>query len=156
MKTVCILRSRFFVRRYRSSAGGLCARQAKSCDVWRKIYKQDACRLRGMNSRNTTNKADSISALLNRSGKLVSVYANLLSVTTETLELNLAVYESEQSIVRTDTYIVTCVNVCTTLSNQDVACENVLTVSTLNAKSLGLGITAVLCGTCTLFMSEIL
>jgi hypothetical protein len=45
-------------------------------------------------------------------------------------------------------------NGCTSLSNDNVARYNVLTVSLLNAKALGFTVTAVLCRTNTLFMSK--
>ncbi len=40
------------------------------------------------------------------------------------------------------------------LLDKDVAGEDMLTVRTLDAESLGFGITAVLCGTNTFFMSK--
>jgi hypothetical protein len=43
---------------------------------------------------------------------------------------------------------------CSSLSYEDVAGENCLTVSSLNAKALGFAVTTVLCGTDTLLMSK--
>jgi hypothetical protein len=43
---------------------------------------------------------------------------------------------------------------CSSLSNDNVAGNYVLTVSLLNAKALGFTVTAVLCRTNTLFMSK--
>ena len=83
-----------------------------------------------------------------------SVYAYLLAVTAETLELNCTVNHCEQCIVRTDTYTVTGMNVCTSLANQNIASLNELTVCSLYTQSFGLRITAVLCRTGTLLMSE--
>ena len=45
-------------------------------------------------------------------------------------------------------------NVCTSLTNDDIASLNELTLSSLNAESLSLRITAVLSRTNTLLMSE--
>ena len=87
---------------------------------------------------------------------LDGVNADLLAVTAHALETNLAVDESKQRVVRASAYVLARMNVGTALLNEDVASQNILTVSTLYAKSLGLGITAVLCRTCTLFMCEIL
>ena len=40
------------------------------------------------------------------------------------------------------------------MTDKDIACENELTVASLDAESLGLRITTVLCGTDTFFVSE--
>lgn len=84
------------------------------------------------------------------------VNADLLSVTTYALKLYLAVNEREQGIVGASAHIVSGVNVSAALSYENVAREDELTVSALNAKSLGLGIASILGGTHSLFMSEIL
>lgn len=88
--------------------------------------------------------------------KSVSVNAYLLSVATNTLKLYLAVNECEQGIIGASAHIVSGMNVSTALSYENVTRKNKLSVSALNAKSLGLGVTSVLCRTHSLFMSEIL
>ena len=62
--------------------------------------------------------------------------------------------DGKQGIIRTLANINTRVNLCTTLTNENVASRNNLTVRTLYAKALCLGITAVLSGTYALFMCE--
>lgn len=74
---------------------------------------------------------------------LSGVDADLLAVFAHTLKLNGTVDESKKSIIRTDTYIVTGMNLCTSLSYKDIACKNELTVRSLRAESLGFGITTV-------------
>ena len=89
--------------------------------------------------------------------KLVScVNANLLLISAEALELYSSINQSEQSVNRTLSYVVASVDMSASLSNEHDACGYYLHVSALNAKSLGLGITAVLGRTHTFFMSEIL
>jgi len=85
---------------------------------------------------------------------LVSVNANLLLAACHVLELNSAVNKSEESVVRADTNVSTGMNLGSALSYENVAGNNCLTVSSLNAKTLGLGITTVLSRTYALFMSE--
>ncbi len=86
--------------------------------------------------------------------KLVSVNANLLLAAGDVLELNLTVDKCEESIVRTDTYVSTGMNLRAALSYDDVAGNNCLTISLLNTKTLGLGITTVLSRTNALLVSE--
>ena len=74
---------------------------------------------------------------------LNGVNADLLAGLAVALKLNSTVYKSEESIIRADTYIVTGMNFCASLSYKDIACKNELTVSSLGAESLGFGITAV-------------
>jgi hypothetical protein len=85
---------------------------------------------------------------------LNSVNADLLLVAAHTLEADNTVDQSEQGIVGTTANTSTSVDVSAALTNQDVASGNGLTVSTLSAQTLRLGITAVLSGTYTLLMSE--
>ena len=82
------------------------------------------------------------------------VNRNLLTVTAETLEANNAVNLCEQGVIRTDADIYARMDVSAALANQNVACRYYLTISTLNAESLGFGVTTVLGGTYALFMSE--
>ena len=85
---------------------------------------------------------------------LGGVNRNLLTILAQTLKTHHAVSLGEQSIVSADTYVLAGVEVGAALAHQDVACQNELTVSALGAKALGLGITAVLGGAHTFFMSK--
>jgi len=85
---------------------------------------------------------------------LFSVYADASSAACDVFKLNLTVDESEQSIIGTAANIVAGMDVRTSLTKDDVAGDNVGTVSLLNAKTLGFAVTAVLSGTYTLLMSE--
>ena len=86
--------------------------------------------------------------------ELVSVYANLLLVLSLLLELNLTVDKSEEGVILTDTNVGTGMDSCSSLSYDNVAGNYCLTVSSLNAKTLGFAITAVLSRTNTLLMSK--
>jgi hypothetical protein len=59
-----------------------------------------------------------------------------------------------QSIILAEAYVLTRMDMGSALSVKDVASLNKLSVRSLSAKSLGLGITAVLSGTDTFLMSE--
>ena len=61
---------------------------------------------------------------------------------------------SIKSIVFAQTYIYTGMEVSAALANQNVACENELTISTLGAKTLRLRVTTVLGGAAALLMSK--
>ena len=67
---------------------------------------------------------------------------------------NDAIYESEQGVVFADTYVRAGMNFRTSLTNENVASENCLTVATLHAKSFRFAISTVVRGTGTFFMSE--
>lgn len=82
------------------------------------------------------------------------VYRNLLLVSALSLKSYNTVYSSEQGIITAATYVQTRMDLGSALSVQDVACQYELTISSLSAKSLGLGVSAVLGRTNTLFMSE--
>ena len=82
------------------------------------------------------------------------VNADALAVTAVTLEANLTVDRCKQCVIRADADIVARMNMCAALTNENVARQNVLTVAALYAKTLCLGITAVLCGTNALLVSE--
>ena len=86
--------------------------------------------------------------------QLFSDNAYTLLVVAVALELNNAVSEREKGIVRTNAYIGAGMYVCTSLTNDDITCENGLTVGLLNAKSLRTAITAVLSRTYTFFMCK--
>ncbi len=57
-----------------------------------------------------------------------------------------------ECIIGSDPYVEAGMNVCAALTNKNVASENELTVRSLNAEALGLGVSAVLCRTNTFFM----
>ena len=88
------------------------------------------------------------------SERLVSVYANLLLSAYLMLKLNSTVDKSEESIILTDTNVVTGMDRGSSLSYEDIAGKYCLTVSSLNTKSLGLTVTTVLGRTDTLLMSK--
>ena len=77
-----------------------------------------------------------------------------LSVSSLTGKSHDTVCCSKQSIIFTKAYIQTRMNMSSTLSVKDVAGFYKLSVCSLGTQSLGLGITAVLCRTYSLFMSE--
>ena len=82
------------------------------------------------------------------------VDGDLLAVLAQTLEADNTVCLSKQSIVAADTDIYTGVEMGTTLTDKDVASQNVLTIGALGSKALGLGITAVLSGADALLVGE--
>ena len=79
------------------------------------------------------------------------IYAYLSLVSSYTFESHTAVRQSEKSIIFADAYIRARMQMRASLANQNVAGQNELTVSTLGAKALGLGITTVLRATYTFF-----
>lgn len=85
---------------------------------------------------------------------LFRVDGALLAILALALELDMAVNQSKQGVVAADTDIDARMDVRASLANQNVACEDELTVRALHAQSLGLGITAVLCRTNTLLMCK--
>ena len=70
------------------------------------------------------------------------------------LELYLTIDKSEQSVVLTNAYVFACADSGTSLSYDDVAGYNGLTVCFLNAKTLGFAIATVLGRTDTFLMSK--
>ena len=70
------------------------------------------------------------------------------------LELYLSVDKIEKGIVSSASHVVTGMDLGAALTNENVTCGNRLTVCLLYAKSLGLGVTAVLGRTNTFFMSK--
>ena len=85
---------------------------------------------------------------------LLSVNGALTAILALALELDGTVNQSEQGVILADTNVDTGMDVGASLANQDVAGQNELTVSTLHAQALGLGVTAVLGGTAALVVSE--
>jgi hypothetical protein len=86
--------------------------------------------------------------------ELVGVNAYTSSAVCDVLELNLALNQCEQGIILTAAYVHTGMDVSASLADDDVAGDYVLTVSSLNTKSLGLAVTTVLGRTYTFFMSK--
>ena len=85
---------------------------------------------------------------------LLSVNGALTAILALALELDGTVNQSEQGVVAADADIDTGMDVSASLANQNVTSQNELTVSTLHAQTLSLGITAVLGGTAALVVSE--
>ena len=85
---------------------------------------------------------------------LVCVNADLLLALALVLKLNGSVNEGKQRVVLTNAYVLTGANCASALSDDDVACQNVLTVRLLHAKALGLTVTAVLGRTNTLLCAK--
>ena len=83
-----------------------------------------------------------------------SIYANLLLTAGNRLKLNGAVDQSEEGIIGTDSDILAGTDCGASLSHDDVAGSDCLSVSLLDAKTLGLTVTAVLRRTYALLMSE--
>ena len=67
---------------------------------------------------------------------------------------NYAVNKREQGVVFTDTNVRTGMNLRASLANEDVPCENCLTVAALRAKAFRFAVSTVVGGAGTFFMSE--
>ena len=85
---------------------------------------------------------------------LLSVNGALTAILALALELDGTVNQSKQGVVLADANVDTGMDVGASLANQNVASQNELTVSTLDAQALSLGITAVLGGTAAIVVSE--
>ena len=85
---------------------------------------------------------------------LLSVDRALTTILALALELDGTVNQSEQGVILADTNVDTGMDVGASLANQNVAGQNKLTVSALNAQTLSLGITTVLGRTAALVVSE--
>ena len=85
---------------------------------------------------------------------LLSVNGALTAILALALELDGTVNQSEQGVIAADADIDAGMDVGASLANQDVAGQNELTVGTLHAQSLGLGVTAVLGGAAALLVGE--
>ena len=85
---------------------------------------------------------------------LLSVNGALTAILALALELDSTVNQSEQGVILADTNVDTGMDVGASLANQNVAGQNELTVCTLDAQALSLGVTAVLGGTAALVVSE--
>ena len=86
--------------------------------------------------------------------QLVGVNADLLLILGLLLELNLAVDQSKERVILTDSNVVTGMDGSSSLSYDDISGKNSLSVSLLYTKALGLTVTSVLGRTDTLFMSK--
>ena len=82
------------------------------------------------------------------------VNRDLLPVTAQALETHHAVGLSKQGIIAAACDIHAGMDMGAALTDQDVAGQNVLTVSPLGPQALALGITAVLSGANALFVGE--
>ena len=76
------------------------------------------------------------------------------AILTLAFKLDMTVDLCKQGVVAANTDIVAGMDVRASLANQNIAREDKLTVRTLHAQSLGLGITTVLSRTAALLMSE--
>ena len=81
------------------------------------------------------------------------VNADLLLVTLR-LITNDAILKGEERIISTDADVVTGVDLRAALAHEDATRKNLLAILTLHAKALRVGISAVVGGTGTLFMSD--
>ena len=79
---------------------------------------------------------------------------NLFAVSAYSFKLNGAVDKREKRIVFADAYVVAGLELRAALSNQNVACKNVLTVSALYAEHFGVAVSAVVGRTRSFLMSE--
>ena len=86
--------------------------------------------------------------------ELVGVYADLLLGFGLLLELNSTVDQSIQSVILAYANVFACANSGSSLSDDDIAGNDGLTVCFLYAKTLGLTVTTVLGGTDTFLMSK--
>lgn len=85
---------------------------------------------------------------------LGGVDRDLLAILAQALETDNTVSLGKEGIVGADAHVLAGVNVRAALTHQDVAGLDELTVGTLGAKALGLGITAVLGGAAALLVGE--
>ena len=95
-----------------------------------------------------------VRACFSQSLLLYSVNTDLLAVSAEALKTDNAVDGGINRIVAANTGADTGMDMSAALTHEDIAGQNKLTVSTLHAKTLGLGITAVLGGAAALFMGK--
>ena len=96
--------------------------------------------------------ADYAAVFLNK--LLLSVNGALTAILALALELDGTVNQSKQGVILADTNVGAGMDVGASLTNQDVASQHELTVSTLPAQTLGLRVTTVLGGTAALVVSE--
>lgn len=92
-----------------------------------------------------------------KSHLLSNIFVNrdFLAVLAKALELHLAVYESEQSVVLTLTNVGARVDLSSALSDKDVAGQDKLPVGSLCTKTLRLTVAAILGRTHTFFMCHL-
>ena len=94
------------------------------------------------------------SLVLNYARLLCLVNGALTTILAHALELDGAVNQSKQGVIAADADVNAGMDVGASLANQDVAGQDELTVCTLHAQALGLGITTVLGRTAALVVSE--
>lgn len=82
------------------------------------------------------------------------INADLLFISAETLVFHHAVFEREERIVPADADVATGVDLRAALTDEDAARKHGLTVLTLYAEAFRVGVSSVVRGTGTLFMSE--
>ena len=85
---------------------------------------------------------------------LGSVDGAHFAILAHTLELDVTVDFSEQGVVLANADVVARMDMGASLTNQNIAGQNELTISTLRAQTLGFGITAVLGGAAAFLMCE--
>ena len=117
-------------------------------------YDKNNCQLSTVNCQLKRAAAGNLRQLFVFMRLLLSVNGALTAILALALELDGTVNQSEQGVILADTNVGAGMDVGASLANQDVASQDELTVSTLAAQSLGLGITAVLGGTAALVVSE--
>ena len=84
----------------------------------------------------------------------VGINASLFFISAQSFVPNNTVNKRKQRIVLADTYVCAGVNLRTSLTNENVAGKNCLTVATLRAKTFCLTVSTVVGGTGTFLMSE--
>ena len=87
-------------------------------------------------------------------GSLGSVHADALLVLSLMLKLNGTVDQSKEGIIAADADVVAGTDMGPSLTNDDIAGKNFLTVGALYAEALGFTVASVLGGTDSLFMCE--
>ena len=68
---------------------------------------------------------------------------DLFAILAHSFELDATVNLSEECVIRTATYVVAGMDVCSSLLYKDVACKNKLTVCSLDAEAFAFGVTTV-------------
>lgn len=82
------------------------------------------------------------------------INARLFLIFAQSFITNDTVNEGEKRIVLTDAYVRTGINLRTSLADEDVACENELTIRSLATKAFRLAVSTVVGRPSTFLMSE--
>ena len=85
---------------------------------------------------------------------LNGINAYLFAIPAHTLKTNLAINQGKQRIIRTTANVLSRMDVCAALANQNVAGQYMLTIGTLDTQPFGLRITAVFGGTYTFLCAK--